>query len=70
MKQFHDFHTNPNWRKVLLELNKHPHGASGRYLANAIGFTLAQTDGILRRMRDKNLSQRRGTIWLPVPLSA
>lgn len=61
------FHTNHNWRKVLLELNQHPHGASGRCIANRVGFSLKKTDGILRRMREKNLSTRMGTVWLPVP---
>ncbi len=57
------YHTNSDWRRILGVLHESKFGASTRHVAIVTGMKMQQVYGMLYRMKDKSLVERKSGVW-------
>jgi len=68
MKKYYNYHTNQNWRKLLIIVGNSPNGQSTSIISIKSGFTVKKTYGFLYRMMDGGKVRRSNGLWYPVEI--
>lgn len=59
-------HENSDWRRILWALYECKFGASTRHVSKMVGMSMPQVYGMLYRMKEKNLVERKSGVWAVV----